>query len=75
MCMSGPGRLVQREQAKSIWDPDETVQLLYVISVTRKAKTKMGGCHWCLLEDSSLIQARHELMISGLVPLTPVVTD
>lgn len=30
---------------KSIWDPDESVQLLHVISVTGKVKNKMSGCY------------------------------
>lgn len=59
----------------SIWDPDESVQLLRVISVMGKTKKKPKWVDaiWCLLEDSSLIQARHELMISRLIPLTLVV--
>lgn len=30
---------------KSIWDQDESVQLLHAISVTGKVKNKMSGCY------------------------------
>lgn len=36
-------------------------------------KTKWVDATWCLFEDSSLIQARHELTFFILVPFTPVV--
>lgn len=67
MRMSGPSRLVQSEQARLFGGHMGLCSCFVLFLPREEQRTKWVDAIWCLLEDSSLSQARHELMISTLV--------
>lgn len=70
---SWPGTSVHSEQA-SLSGAQKSLCSCFVLFLSEEEqKTKWVDATWCLFEDSSLIQARHELTFFILVPFTPVV--